>query len=146
VGSTRLFTIGYEGRTVAELVDVLRGAGVERVVDVRELPLSRRRGFSKPPLAAALAEAGIAYEHARELGNPKEIRERFRLGDTDAGLGAYRAHLYGKAYPAVVDLAASLGSSATCLLCLEADHERCHRSVIASAVAERLPELDVVRL
>jgi uncharacterized protein (DUF488 family) len=146
VSRTRLVTAGYEGRTVAELVDLLRGAGVERVVDVRELPLSRRRGFSKTPLSAALAEAGIAYEHGRGLGNPREIRERFRLGDPDAGLGAYRAHLYGTAYPALVDLAASLGSSATCLLCLEADHERCHRVVIAGAAVERLPGLDVVHL
>jgi uncharacterized protein (DUF488 family) len=146
VGRTRLFTIGYERRSLDQLLAVLGDAGIERVVDVRELPLSRRRGFSKSPLSAALAETGVAYEHTRELGNPKEIRERFRLGDPAAGLDAYRAHLYGSAYPALVDLAGSLDVGATCLLCLEADHERCHRGVIASAVAERLPGLDVVHL
>jgi hypothetical protein len=54
VATPSLFTIGYEGRTIDELVDRLRAAGIERVVDVRELPLSRRR-----PIAAG-APADIA--------------------------------------------------------------------------------------
>jgi len=72
----KLFTIGYQGSTPSDLIDRLLGAGVERVVDVRELPLSRRRGFSKSPLAAALTSAGIRYEHVRALGNPKPNRWR----------------------------------------------------------------------
>jgi uncharacterized protein (DUF488 family) len=74
---TRLYTVGYQGRSLAELLDSLSRAEVQRVVDVRELPLSRKPGFSKTALAAALAERGIEYVHVKPLGNPKANRERY---------------------------------------------------------------------
>ena len=64
----KLFTIGYEATTMAEFLDALTKAGVERVIDVRAVPNSRRPGFSKTPLRNALAEAGIDYVHLRALG------------------------------------------------------------------------------
>src|SRR6478672_12155871 len=76
----RIFTIGYEGATVAEFLAALSQAGVERVIDVRALPLSRRPGFSKTPLSGALAEAGIEYVHLRALGTPAEGRNAARAG------------------------------------------------------------------
>jgi uncharacterized protein (DUF488 family) len=142
----KLFTIGYETRSVDELIAELHAANIKRVVDVRELPLSRRRGFSKTPLATALEKAGIAYEHVRELGNPKQTRERYKSGDVEGGARDYRTHLHNGSYPALVELADSLASSKTCLLCVEDDHGRCHRAVIAGAVAERLPRLAVAHL
>jgi uncharacterized protein (DUF488 family) len=142
-----LFTVGYERRSVAELVDALAAAGVERVVDVRELPLSRRAGFSKTPLAAALAEAGIGYEHVRALGNPKAIRDRFRSGDLDAGLLEYRGHLLNAASEELAALADSLDAGpVSCLLCLEHEHTACHRGVIADELTELRPGLVVVHL
>lgn len=142
----KLFTIGYEGRTPADLIERLREAGVERVVDVRELPLSRRRGFSKSQLAAALERSGIRYEHVRALGNPKPTRARYKSGDVDGGAREYRAHLHNGSYPALADLADSIADEKTCLLCVEESHDRCHRSVIAGAVAERLPRVAIVHL
>jgi uncharacterized protein (DUF488 family) len=59
----RIFTIGYEGATQAELIAALRAAGVARVIDVRAVPMSRKPGFSKNVLAAGLAEAGFDYVH-----------------------------------------------------------------------------------
>src|SRR5436309_12442202 len=76
----RIFTIGYEGTTVPEFVAALHKAGVERVIDVRALPLSRRPGFSKSPLRAALEEAGIEYVHLKALGTPSEGRTAARAG------------------------------------------------------------------
>ena len=143
---TKLFTIGYEGRSPRELIERLHAAGVERVVDVRELPLSRRRGFSKSRLAAALEHAGIRYEHVRALGNPKPYRDRYKSGDVDGGARAYRSHLHNGSYPALVELADSLPSVKTCLLCVEESHAACHRAVIAGAVAERLPRVAIVHL
>src|SRR4051794_34147798 len=70
VPTTELFTIGYEKRHLQELIEIVRAARITKVVDVRELPLSRVRGFSKSPLGAALHAAGIAYVHLREAGNP----------------------------------------------------------------------------
>ncbi|MBM3927915.1 MAG: DUF488 domain-containing protein, partial [Sphingomonadales bacterium] len=56
-----IYTIGYEGATQGEVIAALERAGVKRVIDVRQLPLSRRPGFSKSSLAASLAERGIDY-------------------------------------------------------------------------------------
>jgi uncharacterized protein (DUF488 family) len=141
----QLFTIGYEGRSLDDLIDQLKSSGVRRVVDVRELPLSRRRGFSKTPLASALEAAGIAYEHVRKLGNPKPLRDRYKSGDVEGGARAYRAHLHNGSYSALVELAESL-DEATCLLCFEAEHDRCHRAVITGAIAERVPRLAIAHL
>jgi len=55
----QIFTIGYEGKSLDQFVAELRRNRISRVIDVRELPLSRRKGFSKTPLTAALAAAGI---------------------------------------------------------------------------------------
>ena len=90
----KVFTIGYEDKTPDSLIECLREAGVQRVVDVRELPLSRRYGFSKSALAAALARAGIRYEHMRELGNPKLYRNQYKAGDVEGGSRAFRSHLH----------------------------------------------------
>jgi uncharacterized protein (DUF488 family) len=146
VSVPKLFTIGYQALTPPELVERLKTAGVKRVVDVRELPLSRRRGFSKSPLATTLEAAGIEYKHVRELGNPKPTRDRYKGGDTEGGAREYRAHLYNGSYPALVELAESLAGVKTCLLCVEASHSECHRAVIAGAVAERLDAVSVVHL
>src|SRR5262245_54449358 len=80
VMSMRIFTIGYEATTMAEFLAALKGAGVERVIDVRALPLSRRPGFSKSPLRAALNEAGIDYVHLKALGTPADGRSAARDG------------------------------------------------------------------
>src|SRR5204863_5922335 len=79
-GIMRIFTIGYEGTTVPEFIAALKAAGVERVIDVRALPLSRRPGFSKSPLRAVLEEAGIEYVHLKALGTPVEGRAAARAG------------------------------------------------------------------
>jgi uncharacterized protein (DUF488 family) len=142
----KLFTIGYAGRTVDGMIAALREAGVTRVVDVRELPLSRRRGFSKSLLAEALARAGIHYEHVRALGNPKPFRDLYREGEVDRGAEAYRAHLHNGSYPALLELADSIADQTTCLLCVEESHAVCHRAVIAGAIVERLPRIAVVHL
>src|SRR5689334_14565824 len=76
----RIFTIGYEGSTVGEFLEALKKAGVERVIDVRALPLSRRPGFSKTPLRLALGEVGIEYVHLKALGTPSEGRTAARAG------------------------------------------------------------------
>src|SRR4029078_4443476 len=76
----RIFTIGYEGTTMDEFLAALKAAGVERLIDVRALPLSRRPAFAKSPLRAALEEAGIEYVHLKALGTPAEGRSAARAG------------------------------------------------------------------
>jgi uncharacterized protein (DUF488 family) len=142
-----LFTIGYEHhRSPASLIAALCEAGVQRLVDVRELPLSRRRGFSKTALAAALGDASIAYEHVRALGNPKPYRKLYKSGRIPEGEKRYRSHLHNGSYPALVELGDTLDTTLTCLLCFEAAHAECHRSVIVEALEDRVGDLEVVHL
>jgi uncharacterized protein (DUF488 family) len=143
----KLLTVGYERhRESASLVAELRAAGVERLVDVRELPLSRRRGFSKSALARALADAGITYEHERALGNPKPYRDLYKSGDVVAGRRAYTAHIRNGSAWAVDWLGETLAEHRTCVLCVEHDHRVCHRDVIVDELRRRMPDLVVEHL
>lgn len=131
--ATPIFTVGYEGRTVRALVRRLHEAGIARVVDVRSSPRSPKPGFSKGPLSRAIAAAGIEYQHAGEVGNPFHAEA---AQDLEGVLARYRAHL--AAHPeALAALVAAAEGARTALLCAEADPRRCHRSVLAEAVAER---------
>lgn len=71
-----LYTVGYEGRSIGEFLELLKSHGVEHLVDVRDAPISRKPGFAKTSLSAALAAVSIRYTHARALGCPKPIRAR----------------------------------------------------------------------
>jgi uncharacterized protein (DUF488 family) len=129
-------TIGYEGTSVAGLVAALREAGVSLVLDIRAVPASRKKGFSKTPLAAHLAEAGIGYRHLRGLGTPKRGREAARSGDVATFEDVFRAHL--EEPEALLDLAEALElaqSEPVCLLCLERDPLACHRLIVAERMA-----------
>jgi uncharacterized protein (DUF488 family) len=134
-----IFTIGYEKRSIDDLIWLLQARGVERVVDVRLTPASRRPDFSKKRLGSALAAAGIAYEHMGALGNPQAIREIYLSGDAETGHSRFRDHLQNGASSALDELAEILDVQTVALLCLERDPYRCHRSVVASVAAERLP-------
>lgn len=124
----------------------LKTAAVGVLLDVRELPLSRRRGFSKTSLRQALAGVGIRYEHDRRLGNPQPYRDLYRAGEAEAGAAAYRSHLQNGSSTAVLDLAERIRTERVCLLCVEDDPELCHRAVIVEALRERLPDLSVRHL
>jgi uncharacterized protein (DUF488 family) len=142
-----LATIGYENATVPRLLEALSGAGVDLVVDVRALANSRRPGFAKTRLSAALAETGIGYLHLRSLGTPAEGRAVARAGRHDELRAVFHAHLAtADARAGMEELAALVrGGRRVCLLCLEADPAHCHRSLVAAALAERVP-VEVVHL
>ena len=80
-----LWTIGYERLLPEVLVAELQTAGIERVLDVRLRPQSRRPGMSKTKLGLRLGAAGIGYEHWRGLGTPIEIRAMYRRGASASG-------------------------------------------------------------
>lgn len=132
----RVFTIGYEATTMAEFLAALKEAGVERVIDVRALPLSRRPGFSKSPLQAALSEAGIDYVHLKALGTPSEGRSAARAGRQDDLERIYAGQL--ELPEAIVQAEQMRELTAECpsaLLCYERDPAGCHRSLLLAAVA-----------
>ena len=140
----RIFTIGYEGATVGEFLAALQQAGVERVIDVRALPLSRRPGFSKSPLRAALEEAGIEYVHLKALGTPPDGRA--------AALAGRHADLE-RIYAGQLELPEAIAQGAqmialaeekpSALLCFEREPAHCHRTLLLDAVA---PDVEVTHL
>jgi uncharacterized protein (DUF488 family) len=129
-----VYTVGYEGLALEEFLQRLRRAGVQVVVDVRDVPQSRKRGFSKTGLAAALGAAEMNYLHVRSLGCPKPIRDRYRANrDWKAYTAAFMDHLR-KQDVAVSEVAALCSCGTPALLCYEADAAFCHRTYVARAV------------
>ncbi len=131
----RIFTIGYEGATQPELIAALTQAGVECVIDVRAVPMSRKPGFSKNILAAGLGEAGIDYVHLKALGTPPAGREAARKGQWDVMERIYAAQLEtpeaGMEAARIIALAKEKPSA---LLCFERDPAQCHRTPLREAV------------
>ena len=130
----RIFTIGYEGATQDQVIAALRQAGVERVIDVRAVPLSRKPGFSKNVLAAGLKEAGILYVHLKALGTPPAGREAARKGRWEEMIRIYAAQLEtpeaGAQAAQMISLAEERPSA---LLCFERDPASCHRTPLREA-------------
>ena len=132
----RIFTIGYEATTVGEFLSALQSAGVERLIDVRALPLSRRPGFSKSALSGALQEAGIEYFHLRALGTPADGRAAARAGRQEELQRIYAGQL--ELPEAVAEGAKMLALAAekpSVLLCYERDPAVCHRTLLLNALA-----------
>lgn len=131
-----IFTIGYEGSGIDNFLFTLGAAGVERVVDVRDVPLSRKRGFSKSALALNLSTAGIEYTHLKALGDPKEGRIAMRRGDKNAFLRIYETQLRTSQAAEALEQAMALARKETiALLCYERSPEDCHRSLVAREMA-----------
>jgi uncharacterized protein (DUF488 family) len=132
---TDIFTIGYEGASLADFLRRLQVAGVSILLDVRELPLSRRRGFSKSQLAEHLQRHGIRYVHKRELGAPREIRHALRANGDYAGYFR-RFRTYLETQSAVLQDVIDECVGAVALMCFERNPEECHRSVVANELGK----------
>lgn len=133
-----IHTIGYEGSDIDGLLATLTAAGVTRLVDVRAVAISRKKGFSKKALGAHLAAGGVEYRHLVALGDPKPGREAARAGQHSLFRRIYGEHLATPAAQDALDEATALVSERrTCLLCFEREPETCHRTVVAAAIADR---------
>lgn len=140
----RIFTIGYEGATVLEFVAALQKAGVERVIDVRALPLSRRPGFSKSPLRAALAEAGIEYVHLKALGTPSAGRTAARAGKHAEMARIYSGQLeLPEAIAQSGEMLELAREKPSALLCMEREPAHCHRTLLLRSVATDAEVVDL---
>ena len=127
-----LFTIGYQGSTLASVLAELRAAGVAHLIDVRAVPQSRKPGFSKRLLCASVEAEGMGYTHLRALGTPKAGRDAVRHGNVAAMQRIFRAHMQGAEAEADLARAAAIAAEApACLLCFERDHAECHRTIVA---------------
>lgn len=132
----KLFTIGYEGATQDAFVATLQAAGVERVIDVRAVPLSRKPGFSKNVLAAGLRAAGIDYVHLKALGTPPEGREAARKGNRAGLERVYAGQLeLPEAMVQAEQMLELAAEKPSALLCFERDPGMCHRTLLHQAVS-----------
>jgi uncharacterized protein (DUF488 family) len=140
-GLLPLFTIGYEQAKPAVVLDELKQAKVDTLVDVRAVAASRRPGFSKRQLAASLDEAGIAYLHFQKLGTPAEGRQAARAGDRDTLWRIYEKHIKHAEPQAELSELADLVKSGkrTALLCYCRDPKACHRWRIVGHLEKCLP-------
>lgn len=140
----KIYTIGYEATTMAAFIVALSGAGVERVIDVRALPLSRRPGFSKTALAASLAEAGIDYVHLKALGTPKRGRDAAKKGDVATLEAVYAEQLVlPEAQAQTAQMLALAAEKPSALLCFERDPRHCHRTLLLEAEAATAEVVDL---
>ena len=140
-------TVGYQATTVQNFLQALREHDVELLVDVRAVASSRRPGFAKSALAANLATAGIDYLHLRGLGTPPDGRTAARAGRHGEMRRIFLAHMRTPPAQADLDVLSDIVRSGrrACLLCFEADPAHCHRSLVAAALAERVP-IEVVHI
>ena len=132
----KIYTVGYEGLDIDSFLSLLAENDIETVVDVREMPLSRKPGFSKKSLASVLNLSGREYVHMVDLGCPKLVRDRYREdGNWKRYTDGFMKHLKTQD-DAIAELSALAATSNCALLCYEADSNFCHRSMVASAVKD----------
>jgi len=135
-----IYTVGHSTRSLAELLELLSGAGVSELVDVRSVPRSRRHPhFSGDALARDLPARGIEYTHEPTLGG-------FRSPTTDSPNGGwqhqsfrgYADHMESEEFQAALQRLAHRGRAHTsALMCAESNWRRCHRRLIADALLVR---------
>lgn len=132
-----IFTIGYEGRAADGFVGDLADSGIELLVDVREMPVSRKPGFSKSALRTLVEEAGIGYVHFRSLGSPTDARKRLKAGgDFEDFVEDYGSHLRLHPYELHELAHLILSGKRAAIMCFERDHTQCHRSLLVGALFE----------
>jgi uncharacterized protein (DUF488 family) len=132
----KLFTIGYEGCKPSDLFAKLQANGVGLLIDVRDVPISRKPGFSKTSLSQGLMDAGVGYLHLKSLGDPKPGRIAAREGRFSDFRRIFTAHMMTTAaQQALAEAVAAASKSVACLLCFEQDHTNCHRCIVADSMA-----------
>jgi uncharacterized protein (DUF488 family) len=127
-------TIGHGRRPSEELIECLREADVETLVDVRRFPSSRRNPqFNQATLAVTLEGAGISYVHAVELGGLRSTEPGEELFACLGQFAGYAARMRTVAWQEALDEA--LAQPKPCLMCAETPWQRCHRRLIAELLA-----------
>ncbi len=131
-----LLTIGYEGREIDEFVDRLKQFNISRLIDVREIPLSRKPGFSKTSLRERLEDENIEYVHVKALGSPSAIRNKLKTDwDYDYFFKAYSKYL-SQNMEVVKEVYQFISDGVNCIMCFERFPEKCHRTAVADKIKE----------
>ena len=138
--AVRVYTIGHSTRDWADFVGLLKRHGIERLVDVRTMPGSRRYPhFDREAMIPALAAADVTYEHAPALGGRRKARPgAAKTGWRNASFAGYADHMNTPDFRSAIDrLIDRAALQPTTIMCSEAVHWRCHRALIADALVAR---------
>ena len=131
-----IFTIGYEGRGVEEFICQLKHFHITRLIDVREIPLSRKKGFSKSALKERLEADNIEYLHFKTLGSPSDIRNKLKAdGDYDYFFKEFSKYLSNNMEP-IMEVHNYISKGINCLMCYERLPNKCHRSIVVNKIKE----------
>jgi len=132
-----VLTVGHSTRPLGEFIALLKAHSVARLIDVRTVPRSRHNPqFNGDTLPAALAAAGVGYEHLAGLGGFRRTHPgSLNTGWRNLSFRGYADYMQTSEF---ADNLAGLIARATheriVLMCAEALPWRCHRSLIADAL------------
>ena len=130
-----VYTIGYEGVSIDTFVDYLACNNIKALIDVRMNPISRKPGFSKTRLTAALGSKGIRYVPMKEFGCPKDIRDQYRSdSDWSRYTKDYNEHMQLNLQNSLAGLADLVKTESAALMCFEKDPSMCHRSLVTTSL------------
>jgi uncharacterized protein (DUF488 family) len=134
----KIFTIGYEGVSIEEFIGKLIEKKIQRIIDVRCNPISRKKGFSKKALQTKLQDAGIRYAHLPELGIPSSLRKSLQTDNDYSSLFEhYNEHILPHATEKINEAIALLEEMPSAFLCFEKDPQYCHRTHLAHYIARK---------
>jgi uncharacterized protein (DUF488 family) len=135
-----VWTVGHSTRTAEDFLELLRGFGIEVLVDVRRYPGSRRHPqFGKEALATSLAAAGIRYVHREDLGGRRAARsDSPNLAWRVEAFRGYADYMATPEFQRALEDVLALGTERrTVVMCAEAVPWRCHRQLIADSLVAR---------
>ena len=131
-----MFTIGYEGHDIDSFISHLKDLNITRLIDVREIPISRKKGFSKSQLKEKAEAKCIKYIHIKSLGSPSRIRHQLKEDHNyNRFFSAYLKHIEAN-FDAIIKAYDYIQEGIACLMCYERIPDRCHRSTIANKIKE----------
>lgn len=138
---TTIHTIGHGNRPADEFIGLLRQRGIDRLVDVRAFPASRRHPqFAREALQHALAGADIEYVWEGEAlgGRRRPVRESPNVALRNVSFRAYADHMMRPGYCTALErLIAGAGVRPTAIMCAERLPWRCHRYLISDSLVAR---------
>jgi len=134
-----VYTIGYEGYAIENFIKKLKDSNIQQLIDVREIALSRKNGFSKSILASELKKNGIIYKHLPELGSPKDIRHQLHQNwEYEKFFNEYQKHIHDEDVMQNISIIEGLAKRRkTILMCFEKDFKKCNRSIIAEELKRK---------
>jgi len=134
----KVFTAGYEGRSVDSFLNLLLQKGIRQLVDVRMNPIARRYGFHRSTLNRLCGKLDIKYVHIPALGIRSDKRQDLDApGARERLFRDYEATTLKEESQSINDVVSFVKKTPSVLVCMEADHTCCHRSRLASVVAKR---------